>query len=164
MILDSVKFWMQEYHVDGFRFDLAAMIDWETCDEIIKEARKINPNVIIIAEPWGGGGYTPAEFSEYGWAAWNDQIRNGVKGQNPFTNHGFIFGRWFDHNSIQTMKSYISGTLKKNGGLFHTGGLFGPRPDHPPTDVGQDHRALAVQQGRRRFSSPDQGACRCPRG
>lgn len=117
LILDSVKFWMQEYHIDGFRFDLAALIDWETCEEIIHEARKINPNVIIIAEPWGGG-YAPAEFSQRGWAAWNDQIRNGVKGQNPHDGHGFIFGRWFDYNSLDTMKRYVLGNLVEDGGLF----------------------------------------------
>ncbi len=118
LILDSVKYWMQEYHIDGFRFDLAAMIDWETIDEIKKAAQKINPNVILIAEPWGGGGYNPAEFSQHGWAAWNDQIRNGVKGQNPFDNHGFIFGRWFDNNTPERMKSYVLGSLAEDGVLF----------------------------------------------
>jgi pullulanase len=120
LILDSIKYWMQEFHVDGFRFDLASMIDWQTCDEVLQEARKLNPDVIFIAEPWGGGDYSPAEFSKHGWAAWNDQIRNGVKGQNPFTNHGFIFGRWFDFNSLETMQRYILGNLEKDGGLFQT--------------------------------------------
>ncbi len=118
LIIDSIKFWMQDYHIDGFRFDLAAMIDWETCDAIFKEARKINPNVILIAEPWGGGGYNPAEFSKHGWAAWNDQIRNGVKGQNPFDNHGFIFGKWFDQNNPERIKSYVLGSLAEDGVLF----------------------------------------------
>ncbi|RPI00397.1 MAG: hypothetical protein EHM72_09355, partial [Calditrichaeota bacterium] len=118
LIIDSVKFWMQEYHIDGFRFDLAAMIDWETCDAILREARALNPQAIIIAEPWGGGGYAPAEFSQHGWASWNDQIRNGVKGQNPFNGHGFIFAKWQGQNSINTMQNYLSGTLAKNGGLF----------------------------------------------
>ena len=117
LILDSIKFWMQEYHVDGFRFDLAAMIDWQTCDEILREARKINPNVILIAEPWGGG-YAPAEFSRRGWAAWNDQFRNGVKGQNPFNNRSYIFGRWFGDNSLETLKRYVLGTPVEHGGLF----------------------------------------------
>ncbi|MBN1999146.1 hypothetical protein JW935_16420, partial [candidate division KSB1 bacterium] len=72
-IVDCVKFWMTEYHIDGFRFDLAAMIDWVTIDLIAQEARKINPNVILIAEPWGGGKYDPAGFSQHDWAAWNDQ-------------------------------------------------------------------------------------------
>jgi len=119
LILDSIKYWMREYHIDGFRFDLAAMIDWQTCDEILRQAREINPHAIIIAEPWGGGGYAPAEFSKHGWAAWNDQIRNGVKGQNPSGGLGFIFGQWFDHNSLETMRRYVLGSLVQDGGLFH---------------------------------------------
>lgn len=117
LILDSVKFWMQEYHIDGFRFDLAAMIDWQTCDVILREAKKINPHVIIIAEPWGGG-YAPAEFSQHGWAAWNDQFRNGIKGQNPANGLSYIFGRWFDRNNLSAVKRYIRGTLVEDGGLF----------------------------------------------
>jgi pullulanase len=118
LIIDSIKFWLQEYHIDGFRFDLAAMIDWQTCDEIMREAKKLNPDVILIAEPWGGGKYNPAEFSRHGWAAWNDQIRNGVKGQNPFDKHGFIFGKWYDHSNMERMQSYVLGTLAEDGGLF----------------------------------------------
>ncbi|MDX2129333.1 MAG: alpha-amylase family glycosyl hydrolase [Chloroherpetonaceae bacterium] len=118
MIVESVKYWMTEYHIDGFRFDLAAMIDWETCREIIQEAKKINPNVIIIAEPWGGGGYAPEKFSEIGWASWNDQIRNGVKGQNPHHGKGFIFGKFQGENTTKSIQNYSLGTLKKNGGLF----------------------------------------------
>lgn len=117
MILDSIRFWMEEYHIDGFRFDLAAMIDAETCDEIYRLARQINPNVILIAEPWGGG-YAPAEFSRRGWAAWNDQFRNGVKGQNPYNGQSFIFGRWFESNSLKTLKRYVMGSLAAHGGLF----------------------------------------------
>ncbi|NOY57634.1 MAG: pullulanase, partial [Calditrichaeota bacterium] len=118
LIIDSIKFWMQEYHIDGFRFDLAAMIDWETIDAITREARKINPNVILIAEPWGGGKYAPAEFSQHDWAAWNDQFRNGVKGQNPDDGQSFIFGRWWQHENINTIKRYILGDPVRDGGLF----------------------------------------------
>ncbi len=117
-IVDCIKYWMQEYHIDGFRFDLAAMLDWETIDAIRKEALKINPNVILIAEPWGGGEYEPAEFSKHGWGVWNDQIRNGVKGQYPDKNQSFIFGRFFDFNNPETIKRYILGNLAEDGGLF----------------------------------------------
>jgi pullulanase len=117
-VLDCVKYWMTEYHVDGFRFDLATMIDWETVDRIFKETRKINPDVILIAEAWGGGKYDPDGFSEHGWAAWNDHIRNGVKGQNPFNGQGFIFGKWWDKNDLQTIKRYVQGTLVRDGGLY----------------------------------------------
>ncbi|MDZ7385805.1 MAG: alpha-amylase family glycosyl hydrolase [candidate division KSB1 bacterium] len=118
LILESVKYWMTEYHIDGFRFDLAALIDWETCERIIKEARRINPHAIFIAEAWGGGKYELAGFSDRGWASWNDQIRNGVKGQNPYDGLGFIFGKWQGGNNLRSMQNYVLGTLRSEGGLF----------------------------------------------
>jgi pullulanase/glycogen debranching enzyme len=120
LILDSVEYWMREYHVDGFRFDLAALIDWETCGAILQRARAINPNAIMIAEGWGGGLYTPAEHSARGWAAWNDQIRNGVKGWRPTGkgDQGFIFGKWKGETTMAQLQSYVTGTLKEDGGLF----------------------------------------------
>jgi len=134
LILDSILFWMREYHVDGFRFDLASMIDWQTVDLITREARKINPEVILIAEPWGGGKYSPAEFSRHGWAAWNDQFRNGIKGQNPVDGQSFIFGRWWGGNNLDKVKNYICGTLAADGGLFlkpqHAVNYLGSHDDH----------------------------------
>jgi pullulanase/glycogen debranching enzyme len=118
MIVESVKYWMTEYHIDGFRFDLAAMIDFETAKEIYKEAKKINPNVILIAEAWGGGEYEPHLFSEIGWASWNDQIRNGVKGQNPDNGLGFIFGKFQGQNNPRSLRAFVTGTLREDGGLF----------------------------------------------
>ncbi|MBI3189839.1 MAG: pullulanase, partial [Ignavibacteriales bacterium] len=118
LIVESVKYWMKEYHVDGLRFDLATMIDWETCKLITQEAKKINPNVILIAEAWGGGKYDLAGFSMIGWAAWNDLIRNGVKGQNPRDGLGFIFGKFQGGNSKKSLMSYITGSLLLDGGPF----------------------------------------------
>lgn len=68
MIVESILYWMKEYHIDGFRFDLGKLIDWETVEEIFHEAKKINPKVILVCEPWGGG-YDPAGFSLRGWEA-----------------------------------------------------------------------------------------------
>lgn len=118
LIVESVKYWMQEYHVDGFRFDLATMIDWTTCKKIVEEARKINPNVILIAEPWGGGKYDLKGFSDIGWASWNDQIRNGVKGQNPRDGLGFIFGKFQGSNTKKSLMSYVTGSLREDGGPY----------------------------------------------
>jgi pullulanase/glycogen debranching enzyme len=123
MIVESVLYWMKEYHVDGFRFDLGKLIDWETIEQIIYEAKKINPNVIFVCEPWGGG-YDPAGFSIRGWGAWNDQIRNGIKGENPFGGLGWIFGKWYGNNNPKRIKSYVNGTLTKD-----TLGLF-QKPEH----------------------------------
>ncbi len=118
LIIDSIIYWMKEYHIDGFRFDLGKLIDWETLEEIIREARKINPNVVFVAEPWGGG-YDPKGFSLREWGSWNDQIRNGIKGENPNNGLGWIFGNWYGNNSIDRLKSYINGTTTNyKYGLF----------------------------------------------
>jgi len=118
LIVESIKYWMKEYHIDGFRFDIATLIDWETCKEIAIEAKKINPNVLLIAEAWGGGKYDPPGFSDIGWASWNDRFRNGVKGQNPLYDAGFIFGKFQDKNTKQTLKSFVTGTLREDGGMY----------------------------------------------
>lgn len=119
LIIDSVRHWMTEYHIDGFRFDLAQLIDKETCSQVLAEARKINPAVIMIAEPWGGG-YDPNGFSDIGWASWNDQIRNGLKGFHPQDDvKGYVFGRFFHHNDYFSLVRYIRGSLRVDGGPFH---------------------------------------------
>ncbi len=118
LIVESIKYWMTEYHIDGFRFDLAAMIDFETAKAIYKEAKAINPNVILIAEAWGGGEYEPDLFSDIGWASWNDQIRNGVKGQNPENGLGFIFGKFQGRSNVRSLRTFVNGTLREDGGLF----------------------------------------------
>ena len=123
LIIDSILYWMKEYHIDGFRFDLAKLLDWETIEDIIREAKKVNPDVVIIAEPWGGG-YDLKGFSARGWAAWNDQIRNGVKGQNPKDGLGWIFGKMYGNNNLDRIRSYVRGTLLRDkNGVFN-------RPEH----------------------------------
>ena len=54
-ILDSLKYWVREYGVDGFRFDLMALIDRETMTQVSTELRAINPAIAIYGEPWTGG-------------------------------------------------------------------------------------------------------------
>jgi pullulanase/glycogen debranching enzyme len=110
VIIDSLKYWMEEFHIDGFRFDLANLIDRETAELIRYETHKINPDVVIIAEPWGGG-YDPNGFSAIDWAAWNDQIRNGVKGSDPVNGRGYIFGSWQYETSREALENFMSGTL-----------------------------------------------------
>ncbi len=118
LVIQSVLYWMKEYHIDGFRFDLGKLVDWETVEEVHYEAKKVNPNVIFVCEPWGGG-YDPAGFSARGWGSWNDQIRNGIKGENPFNGHGWIFGNWYGNNNRSRIESYVKGTLIKDAnGLF----------------------------------------------
>lgn len=120
LIVESVKYWMTEFHIDGFRFDLAGIIDWETIDLIRQEAEKINPDVLLIAEPWGGE-YKPVGFSDHGWISWNDRLRNGFKGYDPILNKGMIFGTWSHGSTRYAIENFIRGTLKSaEHGLFNT--------------------------------------------
>jgi len=84
-ILDAVKYWATEYKVDGFRFDLMALIDLETVHRIVRELRAMDANILIYGEPWAGGA-TPIEMTEKGkqrgrgWAFFNDRFRDALKG------------------------------------------------------------------------------------
>ena len=119
LITDSLVFWMTEYHIDGFRFDLAGLIDDETLEAINRETRAVNPDVILIAEPWGGDRYGPERYARLGWGAWNDHFRNGVKGREPEHGKGFIFGHGSGADvSLDGLKRLFRGTRKQEGGVF----------------------------------------------
>ncbi len=119
MIIESLLHWMNEYHIDGFRFDLAAMIDLETVDAITAATQAVNPEVLLIGEPWGGGGYNPKELADHGWASWNDHFRNSVKGRSPRKNDfGFIFGKLWDGKDKEHYKKLMRGYLQSEGGHF----------------------------------------------
>ena len=51
-IVDSVKYWADEYHIDGFRFDLVGLIDVDTINELVATVRAKHPNVIFYGEGW----------------------------------------------------------------------------------------------------------------
>ena len=118
LILESLKYWMTKYHVDGFRFDLGQLIDANTRDLIISELRTINPNVIILAEPWGGG-YDPAGFSDQGWASFNDQFRDGLKGSVfDINDKGFLFGKLRKGDDQKFLRRLATGSLREHGGQY----------------------------------------------
>ena len=86
-IVDSIRYWMKEYHIDGFRFDLMGIEDRDTMLEVYREARKINPNAIIYGEGWQMERLLPPEkmmtqanVRGTGIAAFNDGIRDNIKG------------------------------------------------------------------------------------
>jgi glycogen operon protein len=87
MVMDSLRYWSQEMHVDGFRFDLATILGREPHgfeeDGRFLDACRQDPvlsQVKLIAEPWdcGPGGYQVGRFSP-GWAEWNDRYRDTVR-------------------------------------------------------------------------------------
>lgn len=89
VVLDSLKYFMTEYRIDGFRFDLAASHDRDTITAIRDELRAINPKVYLIAEPWGGEGATNSgDFIRLGWSKWNSGIRDAVRSINRPADRG----------------------------------------------------------------------------
>lgn len=89
MILDSLKWWHKEYHVDGFRFDLAPILVRGTDSEPMWKNSVIQKiaedpelqDAILIAEPWDAAGlYLTGQFQKWGrWSEWNDKYRNTVR-------------------------------------------------------------------------------------
>lgn len=78
LIIDSLRHWVEVYGVDGFRFDLAELIDLETLRLIEDELKKNKPSLLLIAEPWSFHGHNALALRETGWSAWNDDFRNYV--------------------------------------------------------------------------------------
>jgi isoamylase len=87
LIMDSLRYWVLEMHVDGFRFDLAATLARELHEvdrlgaflDIIQQDPVLSQTK-LIAEPWdlGEGGYQVGKFPA-GWAEWNDRYRDAVR-------------------------------------------------------------------------------------
>ncbi|MCZ4409821.1 type I pullulanase [Cryomorphaceae bacterium 1068] len=124
-IIESLKYWANEYHVDGFRFDLMAIHDMETMKEIEKELRITNPNVLLYGEGWtAGDSPLPIEqralkshtYQMPGIAAFSDEIRDGLK------------GHWSSHES----KGYVSGNFDLNESVKFgiVGGIEHPQIDY----------------------------------
>ena len=94
-VIDSLQFWMDEYNVDGFRFDLLGMFTRETCAEIAKTLRAKRPDLVLYGEPWTGGG--PTRFGKgqqrgTGFAVFNDNFRTAYRGELDGKGPGFAMG------------------------------------------------------------------------
>lgn len=87
MVTDSLRYWVQEMHVDGFRFDLGTILarephGFDQQSGFLRAVRQdpVLSSVKLIAEPWdcGPGGYQVGGFPP-GWAEWNDRYRDTVR-------------------------------------------------------------------------------------
>ena len=102
-IVDSVKYWADEYHIDGFRFDLVGLIDTETINEVVTEVHKTHPDVIFYGEGWTMDtavtkeGYKmttqPNSTDVPGFAFFSDTLRDALKGHVFYTTRkGYVSG------------------------------------------------------------------------
>ncbi len=101
-IVDSVKYWADEYHIDGFRFDLVGLLGTDVVNEIVEEVHKDHPNVIFYGEGWTMStnvtkpSYTLAtqvnSTQTPGFAYFSDTIRDLLKGSVFNQETGFVSG------------------------------------------------------------------------
>ena len=102
-IVNSVKYWAKEYHIDGFRFDLMAIHDTATMDRVAAELKAINPSIFVYGEGWTAGASPLAAEQRalkenvarmHGIAVFSDDIRDAVKGHySNAADRGFATGK-----------------------------------------------------------------------
>jgi pullulanase len=118
-IVDSVAWWAEEYHLDGFRFDLMGIIDIETMNLIRKRLDLIDPNIFMYGEGWIAAESPLTENMRATKlntirldriASFCDDMRDGLKG-SPFNrySHGFISGLTLREEKI---KFSITGAIQ----------------------------------------------------
>jgi len=116
-VLDSLAYWVREYHVDGFRFDLMALLGIETMKNVFETLHAINPHILLYGEPWTGGTsglaaheqLTKGQQKGLGVAVFNDHIRDGLCGSvfDP-TGRGFATGAL---GSVDRIKKAVEGSI-----------------------------------------------------
>ncbi len=126
-IIESVKFWAREYHIDGFRFDLMGIHDIETMNRIREELLEIDPTIFVYGEGWVAAD-SPLPFEQRavkenvgqmeGIGVFNDEFRDGLKGST------------FDEQE----PGYASGNINGHFEPVKYGIVGGT--DHPQVDYG----------------------------
>ncbi len=110
-MLESILFWANEYHIDGFRFDLMGIHDIETMNLIADSLKLINPSCIIYGEGWTGGSSPLGEEFRavkkhvtrlHNISAFSDDLRDGLKGSVfEDESRGFVSGVYAQKESIK---------------------------------------------------------------
>ena len=117
-MVESVKYWVNEYHIDGFRFDLMGVHDIETMNLIRAELNKIDPSIYVYGEGWSAGScaYPQEKLAMKanarqlnGIGAFSDELRDALRG--PFSDDkkgGFLAGM---PNCEESIKFGIAGAI-----------------------------------------------------
>jgi pullulanase len=110
-MIDSLRFWAEEFHLDGFRFDLMGVFDIDTMNSIRHELDKINPKLVMYGEGWTGGVSPMAEKMRAvksntskleRIAMFNDDFRDAMKGNwGTSSSLGFASGLTLNEESVK---------------------------------------------------------------
>ena len=137
-IVDSVVYWAEEYHIDGFRWDLVGLIDIDTINQVMEEVHAINPNIIFYGEGWEMCDWTTKEgyvnrmtiqpndtkVNNEGniFAFFNDTIRNVIHGGVfTATDKGFTSGNMNGSTKMVVSAGYTANSIwGSNGGTVDT--------------------------------------------
>ena len=111
-IVDSIKYWINNYGIDGFRFDLMGIIDTDTSKLIEDEVKKIDSRILLYGEGWNMP--TKLEDSKKTMQSnanqvsnigfFNDNFRDSVGGNNDITSPGFLSGKHNEEMIVNSMK------------------------------------------------------------
>ena len=116
-ILESVRYWAQEYHVDGFRFDLMGVHDVETMNLVRKTLDEIDPSITIHGEGWAAAPCAwPDEFLAMKAnmrqmpriAAFGDELRNGLLPLDVRQREGLLLG---DEKAVGLVQMGVAGAI-----------------------------------------------------
>lgn len=110
-MMESVLYWVKEYHIDGFRFDLMGIHDIETMNLIADTLRKIKPSIVLYGEGWTAGGSPLPDDQRAlkknasalnGIAVFSDDMRDGIKGSVfNIDDRGFATGKIANAESVK---------------------------------------------------------------
>ncbi|KAB2338880.1 type I pullulanase [Cytobacillus depressus] len=126
-ILDSVMYWLSEYQVDGFRFDLMGILDIQTMNEVRKTVHSVDPSAIIIGEGWDLNTPIPPDAKANinnqkrlpGIGQFNDWFRDTIKGSTfNLYDKGYALGNVHYYESAKQVLAGSIGLEKKEKGLF----------------------------------------------
>ena len=122
-VIESLKHWMLDYHINGFRFDLMGIHEKDVMKTIYEELYEIDPNVMVYGEPWAGGTTATSvgaiaavkASTGLGAGAFDDDFRNATKGAEfGGFQHGHVQGTYKDDDIVNGLKGGKS-TRNKTG-------------------------------------------------
>jgi len=112
-VISALKHWIQNYHIDGFRFDLMALLGKETMSFIERELKKLKKDILLYGEPWAASQstmkdipFSKGEQKGTNIAVFNDNLRDALKGFTDDESKGFVSGEF--SKTQEVMKGIVA--------------------------------------------------------